>query len=108
MSRKLTIALLLWLIVTKMDAEEDYLGVPTMDTAGGSKGRCFTPLPQSATSSGPMDKAGDLGDMTFCMANYVKEAMQVSCDNHELQQTNSCLAVYLMKNTPVILRQIAA
>jgi hypothetical protein len=62
-----------------MDAEEDYLGVPTMDTAGGSKGRCFTPLPQTASSSGPMDKAGDMGDMTFCMANYVKEAMQVSC-----------------------------
>lgn len=61
-----------------MDAEEDYLGVPTMDTAGGSKGRCFTPLPQTASSSGPMDKAGDMGDMTFCMANYVKEAMQVS------------------------------
>ncbi|XP_021934021.1 kelch-like ECH-associated protein 1 isoform X3 [Zootermopsis nevadensis] len=60
-----------------MDAEEDYLGVPTMDTAGGSKGRCFTPLPQTSTSSGPMDKAGDLGDMTFCMANYVKEAMQM-------------------------------
>lgn len=60
-----------------MDAEEDYLGVPTMDTAGGSKGRCFTPLPQTASSSGPMDKAGDTGDMTFCMANYVKEAMQM-------------------------------
>ena len=60
-----------------MDAEEDYLGVPTMDTSSGAKGRCFTPLPQTATSSGPMDKAGDQGDMTFCMANYVKEAMQV-------------------------------
>lgn len=74
-----TVTLLLRVLFTKMDGEEDYLGVPTMDTAGGSKGRCFTPLPQSASSSGPMDKAGDLGDMTFCMANYVKEAMQVSC-----------------------------
>jgi hypothetical protein len=72
------LTLLLLFVINKMDAEEDYLGVPSMDTAGGSKGRCFTPLPQSSTSSGPMDKAGDLGDMTFCMANYVKEAMQVS------------------------------
>jgi hypothetical protein len=75
--RKLLTSLLPFLI-KNMDAEEDYLGVPSMDTAGGSTGRCFTPLPQSATSSGSMDKAGDLGDMTFCMANYVKEAMQVS------------------------------
>jgi hypothetical protein len=72
-----SVSLLLFL-VKNMDAEEDYLGVSRMDTAGGSTGRCFTPLPQSTTSSGPMDKAGDLGDMTFCMANYVKEAMQVS------------------------------
>jgi hypothetical protein len=75
------LTVLLPFVVNKMDAEEDYLGVPSMDTAGGSKGRCFTPLPQTATSSGPMDKAGDLGDMTFCMANYVKEAMQVSSVN---------------------------
>jgi hypothetical protein len=82
-------------VIKKMDAEEDYLGVPSMDTAGGSKGRCFTPLPQSATSSGPMDKAGDLGDMTFCMANYVKEAMQVSWVNFNFNKNNTLLfAVY--------------
>ncbi|KAJ9592761.1 hypothetical protein L9F63_015572, partial [Diploptera punctata] len=62
-----------------MDGEEDYLGVSTMDTSSGAKGRCFTPLPPTQTSSGPMDKAGDQGDMTFCMANYVKEAMQITC-----------------------------
>jgi hypothetical protein len=82
-SRKL-LTLLLSFLIKKMDAEEDYLGVPSMDTEGGSKGRCFTPLPQTASSSGPMDKAGDLGDMTFCMANYVKEAMQVSWVNFNL------------------------
>jgi len=73
-----------------MDAEEDYLGVPTMDTAGGSKGRCFTPLPQTASSSGPMDKAGDMGDMTFCMANYVKEAMQVSWFISDYKKKTHC------------------
>nr|CAD7578607.1 unnamed protein product [Timema californicum] len=58
-----------------MDAEEDYLGSPDVNNLGNSKGDCFAPLPQSCSLI--MDKASDLGDMTFCMANYAKESMKM-------------------------------
>jgi hypothetical protein len=58
-----------------------------------------------------MDKAGDMGDMTFCMANYVKEAMQVSWFISDYKKNNAVLfAVYVdtvevahLENMPVIL-----
>lgn len=64
-----------------MDGEEDYVQQP--ETASGCRSRssCLYGLDSSEEKNWEFtlgsEKGGNLGDMTFCMANYIKEAMKM-------------------------------